>query len=166
MRGQGWHQTECSVRSATFPLYKGSSVCWALSRGFWCYAIFLLMNQGSIIISSSSFYLLKNVFIYLFYCLLFKYSFLPFPLTPAQPPSPPHLPLVSTPPHYCPCVLYNCSCKPFTLFPLNSLRSPLCPLSACSQFQCLCLYFACLFILLIRFLLKMRSYRICPSPPG
>ena len=34
------------------------------------------------------------------------------------------------------------------------------------NFQCLWLYFACLFILLIRFLLMVRSYGICLSPPG
>ena len=68
--------------------------------------------------------------------------------------------------NYCPCVLYNCSWKPFTLFLYNPLLSPLWSLSACSQFQCLWLYFACLFILLIRILLKVRSYGICLSPPG
>ena len=51
-------------------------------------------------------------------------------------------------------------------FPLLSLPSPLWSLSACSQFQCLWLYSACLFILLIRFLLMVRSYSICLSPPG
>ena len=35
-------------------------------------------------------------------------------------------------------------------------------LSNCSLFQCLWLYFACLFVLLIRFQLKVRSYGICP----
>ena len=97
-------------------------------------------------------------FLIFIYLLFFKYSFLPFPLSQ---PNPPAL-LTSLPfplPHYCPCVLHNCSYKPFTVFPLNSLPAPLCSLSACSQFQCLCLYFACLFVLLIRFLLKVRSYR-------
>ena len=84
-----------------------------------------------------------------FLLLLFKYSFLPFPTTPALPPPSP----VSTlSPCYCLSVLYYCSYKPFTLFPHYPLPSPLWSLSACSQFQCLCLYFACLFVLLIRFL--------------
>ena len=84
--------------------------------------------------------------------------------TPAKPTS---LPCFHTPhPCYCPCVLYNCSCKPFTLFPWNSLPSPLWSLSAFSQFQCLWLYFACLFVLLIMFLIKVRSSGICLSPPG
>ena len=86
-------------------------------------------------------------------------------------PTSPHLALPTSlpcfhPPCYCPCVLYNCSCKPFNLFPCNPLPSPLWSLSACAQFQCLWLYFACLFIFLMRFLLKVRSYGICPLPPG
>ena len=105
-------------------------------------------------------------FIYLF--IIFKTFFIAvqvqfsvFSLHPSPPPS-----SVSTPPCYCPCVLYNCSCKPFTLFPYNPLPSPVWSLSACSQFQCLWLYFACLFILLIRFLLKVRSSGISLSLPG
>ena len=94
-----------------------------------------------------------NLFFY--FLLLFKYTFLPFPPTPAQLPT--SLRFLH-PPRYCPCVLYNCSYKPFTLFPWNSLPSPLWSLSACSQFQCLWLYFACLFVLLIRFQLKIIGY--------
>ena len=98
--------------------------------------------------------------------MLFKYSVLTFP-----PPLPTILALPTSLPYFhtpcnCPCVLYNCSSKSFSLFPYNPLLSPLWSLSACSQFWCLWLYFACLFILLIRFLLKMRSYSIWPSPPG
>ena len=40
------------------------------------------------------------------------------------------------------------------------------PLLDCSPPQCLWLYFACSFPLLIMFQLKVRSYGICPSPPG
>ena len=99
------------------------------------------------------------LFFNMYFLLLFKYSFLPFPPTLAQHSSPSHFPHISNPhPVNCPCVLYNYSCKPFTLFPWNSLPSPFWSLSACSQFQCLWFYFACLFVLLIRFLLKVRSY--------
>ena len=83
---------------------------------------------------------------------------------PSLIPSPPHLPPFSDPhptPRCCPCVLYKCSYKPFNLFPWKSLLSLLWSLLAFSQFQCLWLYFACLFVLLIRFLLKVRSYGIC-----
>ncbi|KAF6109647.1 hypothetical protein HJG60_010885 [Phyllostomus discolor] len=47
-----------------------------------------------------------------------------------------------------------------TLNPFPLKFPPLSPLVTvhCSQFQCLWLYFACLFVLLIRFLLKLRSY--------
>ena len=82
--------------------------------------------------------------------------------TPAQPPAlPTSLPFPPPKPRYCPYVPHNCSYKPFTLFPWNSLPSPLWSLSAHSQFHCLWLYFACLLVLLIRFLLKVRSYGIC-----
>ena len=40
------------------------------------------------------------------------------------------------------------------------------PLLDCSQPQCLWLYFVCFFLLLIMFQLRVRSYGICPSPPG
>ena len=83
-------------------------------------------------------------------------------LQPSPPPSRFH------PTFNCLCVLYNCSYKLFTLFPWNSLPSALWILSACSPIvnQCLWLYFACLFVLLIRFLLKVRSYGIYLSLPG
>ena len=86
----------------------------------------------------------------------------PSPLPQSSPPPSP----VSTLLCYCTYVLYNCSCKPFTLFPHYPLPSPVWSLSAFSQFQCLWLYFACLFVLLIRFQLKVRPYGICLSPPG
>ena len=97
-------------------------------------------------------------FSFLYFLLLFNYNcptFFQLLFLSAPPPS-----------YYRPCILYNCFCKPFTLLPYNPLHSPLWSLSACSQFQCLWLYFACLFVLLIRFLLKVRSYDICLSLPG
>ena len=89
-----------------------------------------------------------------------------FCLFPPPHPSPPPSPVFNppSPRSYCPCVLYNCSCKPFTLSPHYPLPSPVCSLSACSQFQYLWLHFAFLFILLIIFQLKVRSYGICPLP--
>ena len=102
-----------------------------------------------------------------YFFIVVQVQFSAFSPHPSSTPSPPHLSPISTLLlHYCPCVLYNCSYKPFTLFPWNSLPSPLRSLSAFSQFQCLWLYFACLFVLLIRFLLKVRSYGISLSPPG
>ena len=107
-------------------------------------------------------------FLLTFFLLLFKYSFLPFPSCPPDLPRPPLLLLLfpPLPPCHCPWVLYNCSCKPITLFPHYPPTSPLWSLSPCSQFQCLWLCFACLFIFLIRFLLKVRSYGNCLSLPG
>ena len=97
-----------------------------------------------------------------------------WPPQPSSPPSPIHPPcffpgvlvFIYTPLVFFLCVLYNCSYKPFPLFPCNLPHSPLWSLSACFHFQCVCLYFAFLFILLIRFLLKVRSYGVCLSPPG
>ena len=105
-------------------------------------------------------WLFSFLFIFIVQVQFSAFSLHPCPkLQPSLPPSHFH-PL----PHYCPCVLYNCSWKHFTLFPWNSLPSPLWSLSACSQFQCLWLYFACLFVLLTRFLLKVRLYGIFLSP--
>ena len=66
---------------------------------------------------------------------------------------------------FCPWVLYTCSrmALPF-LSPVNT--PPLLFLLVGFLFQCLWLYFACLFVLLIRFHLKVRSYGICLSLPG
>ena len=47
----------------------------------------------------------------------------------------------------------------FVVVPVNP--SPHCPLPTR-----LWLYFVCFFLLLIMFQLKVRSYGICPSPPG
>ena len=97
-----------------------------------------------------------------FFLLLFKYSFLPFlpssphhPRTPQLPPLfPPHLIIVHV-------SFITVPANPSPFSPINPLPSPLWSLSACSQFQCLWLYFTCLFVLLIRFQLKVRSYGIC-----
>ena len=120
----------------------------------------IIVQVNTLAVSSDYFLFLKH------FLLLFKYSFLPSPhLSPTPQPSSPHSP-VSNLPCYCPHVLYNCSCKPFTLFQHYPPTSPLWLLSPCSQFQCLWLCFACLFIFLIRFLLKVRSYGNCLSLPG
>ena len=105
-----------------------------------------------------------NSFFFPLILLLFKYSSLTFPLTPAYSPAlPTSLPF--PPPTPSPVIVHvSFIIVPTTLFPWNSLLSPLWSLSAFSQFQCLWLYFACLFVLLIRFLLKVRSYGICLSP--
>ena len=88
------------------------------------------------------------------------------PLCPS-PPSPPHS--HSPSPHSCPClwVIHTCSLtSPFPFFLPLSTSSPLWSLSVCPLFPCLWFYFAHLFVLLIRFHLKVRSYGICLSPPG
>ena len=94
-----------------------------------------------------------------------QFSALFSPTQPNPYPSPP--PSYFNPPHprYCPCVLYNCSYKPFTLFPLKF--PPLSPLVTAGLFSIsVSLVVFCWFVLLIRFLLKVRSYGICLSPPG
>ena len=116
-------------------------VLWAISplSGMWfanTFPFVIFFPKQFLLKSRNSFYCCSNISVSIF-------------LLPLPPPL-----------HYCPRVLYNCSCKPFTLFPWNSLPCPLWSLSAYSQFQWLWLYFACLFVLLIRFLLKVRSYGI------
>ena len=51
------------------------------------------------------------------------------------------------------------------LSPVIPLPTPLWLLSVCSLFPCLWFQFARLFVLLIRFHLKVRSYGICLLPP-
>ena len=83
---------------------------------------------------------------------------------PLPHPSYPHLPALFPPRRrFCPCVLFNCSSKPFTLFP--PLSPPLSPLVTVSLFLIsMSLVIFSLFVLLIRFQLKVRSCGICLSP--
>ena len=104
------------------------------------------------------------LFFLIYFLLLFNYSCMPFlPFPPPTPAEPTSLPHPHHRPRFCPCVLYNSSCNP--LFPLSPPHSPL---ATARQFppQCLWWYFVCFFLLLIMFQLKVRSYGICPSPPG
>ena len=55
---------------------------------------------------------------------------------------------------------------PVITSPHCPLSTPPCRLLDCSSRQCLWLYVVCFFLLLIMFELKVRSYGICPSPPG
>ena len=100
-----------------------------------------------------------------FYCYaitvvcLFSPSLYP---TPGEPTS---LPPLHPPPWFCPCVLYSSSCNP--LFPLSLPHSPLAIVrlfltTMSLVILCLLLFF----FLLIMFQLRVRSYGICPSPPG
>ena len=106
-----------------------------------------------------------NIFNFLITLLLFSYSCLHFLPIPLPHRSQTHLPPVSTLP-------FDFVHVSFLVVPENP--SPHCPfptpfwlLLGCSlQLQCLWLYFVCFFLLLIRFQLKVRSYGICPSPPG
>ena len=103
-------------------------------------------------------------FILFILILLFKYSFLPFP--PPQPNPQPFPP----PSHFHPSVIVHTS---FIIVPTNpsafspEIPSPL-PSGHCQPVLnfSVWLYFACLFVLLIRFLLKVRSYGISFSLPG
>ena len=99
--------------------------------------------------------------------LLFNYSCLYFPTTPLPHPSHTQFPPLILP-HF---VFVHVSVldvpENTSHFPHHDLLPPpLWLLSVCSLFQCLWLYLACLFVLLIRLHFKVRSYGICPSPPG
>ena len=103
-----------------------------------------------------------------FYCCLITVV----PIFPITPPCPIHRTshlqssTLPAPGYLCPWVLYTCSWTTLPLFsPVIPLPSPWL-LSVCSLFQCLWLYFACLFVLLIKFHLKVRSYGVCFLPPG
>ena len=90
------------------------------------------------------------------------YAFSPHPSTPSQL-NPPPSPTSTIPPDF-----VHVS---FTIVPAIPSShcphpTPPWPLLDCSQPQCLWLYFVCFFLLLIMFQLRVRSYGICPSPPG
>ena len=135
--------------------YVGLNCTGPLTCG--CFAV----NACKCIFSSLWFliFLLKNYFIVV---QLQLSAFPPHcsPPTPAIPTSLPwfHPSLVLS---MCPLQLFLKS-----LHPHYPLPPSLWLLSDCSLFQCLQLYFACLFVLLIRFHLKVRSYGICLSLPG
>ena len=117
------------------------------------------------------------LFIYLFFSILFfnlffiviqlqLYAFSPLPSSPPQL-NPPPSPTLTIPPNFVHVsfiivpAIPSSHC-PHPTPPLATAR--LFPVSHCSQ--CLWLYFVCFFLLLIMFQLKVRSYGICPSPPG
>ena len=93
--------------------------------------------------------------------LLFNYSCLHF--LPIPPPEPTSLPRLHPPPWFCPCVLYSSSCK--ALSPLSPLHSPLAIVRLFLTSMSLVIFFL-LFLLLLIVQLKVRSYGICPLPPG
>ena len=110
-------------------------------------------------------YYIVNTLIFKIILLLFKYSCLHLPPTRHPHPNHPHLPpLIPRPPWFCPCVLYSSSWKPFRTFPHYPLPLPLWLLWVCSLFQCLWFYCSCLFVLLIRFHLKVGSYGLSLLP--
>ena len=97
---------------------------------------------------------------FLIFLLLFKYSCFHFsPSSPSAPPISASYPQ-SYPVWLCPCVFYPCSLMTFPYFPHYLLPPPLWLLSDYSLFQCIWFYFARLFVLLIRFQLKVRSYAV------
>ena len=95
---------------------------------------------------------------FIFILLLFKYSCLPFPPTTPPHPSYPHLPPL-TPPHlgfvHVSFIVVPENPSPFSP---SHLPSGYCPFVL---FNISGYIFACLFVLLIRFHLKVRSYGIC-----
>ena len=103
--------------------------------------------------------------VYIFYCCSSTLVSVSSPSTSLPTPPIPTSHLQSSPHCLCPWVLYKCSLMILPSFsPIIPLASPLWPLSVCSLFPCLW-YFACLFVLLIRFQLKVISYGIYPSLP-
>ena len=89
-------------------------------------------------------------------------AFSPHPSTPPHP-NPPPSPASTLPLDF---VHVSFIVVPVNPSPLYPLPTPLWAWPDCSQLQCLWLYFVCFFLLLIMFQLKVRSYGICPSPPG
>ena len=106
-------------------------------------------------------------FFWFFYCCSIKvvpishYSPLPYPPHTSHIQPSPFLLSVSMGPLY---MFFDLTLPLFS--PVTPLPSPLLLLSVCSLFPCLWFYFAHLLVLLIRFHLQVRSYGICPSPPG
>ena len=101
-------------------------------------------------------------FFYLFYCCsitVFCIFSPPLPYTPSEPTS---LPCFHPPPWFCPSVLYSSSCKPFS--PLSLPSSPLAIVRLFLTSMSLVIF--CLPFSFVMFQLKVRSYGICPSPPG
>ena len=89
-------------------------------------------------------------------------AFSPHPSTPSQPI------LLPSPTSILPfdLVLVAFIVVPVIPSPHYPLPTPFWLLLDCSSLQCLWLYFVCFFLLLIMFQSKVRSYGICPSPPG
>ena len=80
--------------------------------------------------------------------------------TPAKPTS---LPCFHPPPWFCPCVLYSSSWKPFS--PLSLPPSPLAIVRLFLTSMSLVIF--CLLFSFVDYVpVKVRSYGICPSPPG
>ena len=103
-------------------------------------------------------------FLKLFYCCSITVVCIfspPFYLTPAKPTS---FPCFHPSPWFCPCVLYSSSWKPFS--PLSLPHFPLAIVKLFLTSMTLIIFCLFVFSFLIMFQLKVRSYGICPSPPG
>ena len=116
----------------------------------------------------------KSVVTNIIFCLDFPFFFLIVvqvqlsPFSPHHSPLPPHTPpptLNPIPLWLCPCVLYTCSWWPFPYLPPLSF-SPSRVVTVRLFFTSMSLVTFSLFVLFIRFHLKVRSYGISLSPPG
>ena len=102
-------------------------------------------------------------FFFNFYCYLIRVVCLFSPSLHPTPGEPTSLPPLQPPPWICPCVRYSSSCNP-----LSSLSPSHSPLTIVRLFlTSMSLVIFCLLFSSIDYVqLKVRSYGICPSPPG
>ena len=134
-----------------------------LSLSAWLISLSIMLSSfiHAVAKGISSFFLSPFLY-FLIILLLFNYSCPHLPSTTplATPAKPISLPCFHTHPRFCPCVLYSCSWKLFR--PLSPSTSPLVTIRLfLISMSLVC--FACLFVLLIRFHLKVKSHGICLS---
>ena len=111
-------------------------------------------------IFKNNIYIFLNLFFIVIQLQLYAFS----PLTSPPPQlNPPPSPIPTIPPDFVHVSFIIVPAIPSSHCPHPT---PPWPLLDCSQPQCLWWYFVCFFLLLIMFQLKVRSYGICPSPPG
>ena len=115
-----------------------------------------LQSKADLFLPNESFFKLN------FYCYSITVVCLFSPSLHSTTAKPTSLPYLHPTPGFCPCVLYSSVWEPF-----SPLSLPLSPLAIVTLLTSMSLVIFCvLFLLLIMFQLKVRSYGICPSPPG